>query len=112
MQLESKLQNICNNVDGSIGAFFCGYDGMIIAKYEQRSVDIDYIAASFATVIKSMNNASSEKVIDIFSTFTTFVIAIHISKDGFLGILLSKDGNLGRAKLELTKAGGDFLNAQ
>ncbi len=111
MQLESKLRNICDEVDGSIGAFFCGYDGMIIAKYERKQIDMDFIAANFASVIKNLNHSNDEKVIDMFSTFTTMVIAIRISKDGFLGILLSKDGNLGRAKLELAKAGGDFLNA-
>jgi predicted regulator of Ras-like GTPase activity (Roadblock/LC7/MglB family) len=106
MQLESKLKKICDEVDGSTGAFFCGFDGMMIAKYElrQADVDMDLVAANFASVIKNLKDVS-----DIIATFKTSIVAIKISQDGFIGILMSKDGNLGRLKLELNRV-GDFLN--
>jgi len=110
MNLEDKLKTICDNVDGSVGAFFSGYDGIVISKYESRPIDSDLIAANFSSLIKGLNNVSSEKIEDILLTFTSVVVAIKTSEDGFLSLVLSKDGNLGRAKLELNRIGGDFLN--
>jgi predicted regulator of Ras-like GTPase activity (Roadblock/LC7/MglB family) len=107
MQLESKLKKICDDVDGSMGAFFCGFDGMVIGMHQSRNTDTDMelVAANFASVIKNIKDVS-----DIIATFKSEIVAIKISQDGFVGVVMSKDGNLGRLKLELNKLGGDFLN--
>lgn len=107
MQLESKLKKLCEDVDGSIGAFFCGLDGIVIGIHQSRKTDVDmeFIAANFASVIKNLKDVS-----DIIATFKNEIVAIKISQDGFVGVVMSKDGNLGRLKLELNKIGGDFLN--
>jgi len=110
MNLEDKLKTICDNVDGAVGSFFCGWDGLLIDKHEVRPVEIDLIAANLSSVIKYLNDSGAGRVEDIILTFTSTVVAIKITDDGFLGLVLSLDGNLGRAKLELNKSGGDFLN--
>jgi len=107
MQLESKLKKICDEVDGSIGAFFCGLDGICIGLYRSRQSDTDMelLAANFASVIRNIKEAS-----DIVVTFKSEVVAIKIVQEGFVGVVMPRDGNLGRLKLELNKVGGDFLN--
>lgn len=108
MQLELKLKKLCDDVDGSTGAFYCGFDGVIIGLYQSRKTDVDMelIGANFASVIKNIKDVS-----DILATFKNEIVAIKISQDGFIGVVMSKDCNLGRLKLELNKLGGDFLNA-
>jgi predicted regulator of Ras-like GTPase activity (Roadblock/LC7/MglB family) len=102
---------MAQEIDGCMCVFFSGYDGMIIFKHEtmmQATIDPDYVAANFVSVLK---NLSSEEngLTDILASFKNNTIAIHVMEDGFFGVIMSQDGNIGRAKLELKKLGRRFL---
>lgn len=108
MSLESKLKQLCENIDGAIAAFFCGYDGIMIGSNVARttSVDVDFLAANLASVIHNINK--NHEIVDVIFTLKESVVAVKTFPEGFVGIVLSKDGNLGRCKLELNKV-GDLL---
>lgn len=112
MPLQSKLDDLCSNVDGTTASFLCGFDGMLIGSTIKikTNLDIDLFAANFATVIKN-TNSGVEKLHDIIATFDSFVVCIRVIEDGFLGIVMGKDGNIGRAKFELTRIGGNIFGA-
>ena len=107
---QSIVDNIANNIDGCVCAFFCGYDGIIIFKKENQksTIDPDYFAANFVSVIKKIN-IDENQLEEIIASFKSNSVAIHIMEDGFMGIIMSLDGNIGRAKLEMKKLGKRFL---
>ena len=110
MSLESKLKQLCDNVDGSIASFFCSYDGILIGSDIARKnvVDVDFLAANFSSVINGINK--NYEVSDVIFTLKESILIIKTFPEGFVGIVLSKDGNLGRCKLELNKV-GDLLGS-
>jgi predicted regulator of Ras-like GTPase activity (Roadblock/LC7/MglB family) len=106
-----KIDNIIQEVDGCIGSFFSGYDGIVIFKSEkigQSSLNSDYVAANFVSVIKNLS-FEENKLSDIVVSFDKNIIAIRVMEDGFIGVIMTQDANIGRAKLELRKLGGRFL---
>jgi predicted regulator of Ras-like GTPase activity (Roadblock/LC7/MglB family) len=93
-------------------AFVCGFDGILIDSdpHGADKLDIDFISANFATVLKNLNSGQ-DKIKDLIATFDGFVVCLKVLDDCFVGIIMGKDGNIGRAKFELGKIGGDILNA-
>lgn len=111
--LQSKLQSLCDEVDGAAFSFCCGLDGIIIDKNTKTSIDIDidFLAANFASVIKNINYDAKQQLVDMIVTLDNHIICIKIIPDAFIGLVMSKSGNVGRAKFELNKIGGDILSA-
>jgi predicted regulator of Ras-like GTPase activity (Roadblock/LC7/MglB family) len=111
--LQSKLQSLCSDVDGAAFSFCCGFDGIIIDKHAKGNVEIDveFLAANFASVIKNISFDKKQKLIELIVTLESYVICIKILPDAFIGLGMAKDGNIGRAKFELNKIGGDILSA-
>ena len=100
-----NLRETLESIDGATDIFFCGYDGLVIDKY--GVADTDLLAATYATVHRHLihDNQSFKEMICIFDK--SFVV-VRWLEDGFLGVIMGLDGNIGRAKLELNKYGGRF----
>jgi len=114
MELQSKAESICRDVDGAILSFFSGFDGVIIFKSAPSNHEddayADNIAANLVETIKSFK--SSEMILEnIIATFKGYIICLKVMEDGFFVIVLTKEGNIGRAKMELNKLGNRFINA-
>ena len=105
MNYREKLSQICENIDGCIATFFCGYDGMIIEKYEKVAGNLDEVGANWSSTCSQIGPRNFK---DMFVTLNDGVLAIRPFEIGFVGIVLSSDGNVGRAKFELNKSGSDF----
>jgi predicted regulator of Ras-like GTPase activity (Roadblock/LC7/MglB family) len=92
-------------IDGATDIFFCGYDGIVVER--SHGSDIDMLAAHCATAFKkiSIENNGFKEMICVFEK--SFLV-VRWMEDGFLGVLMGLDGNIGRAKLELNKYGRRF----
>jgi predicted regulator of Ras-like GTPase activity (Roadblock/LC7/MglB family) len=101
--MDPRLQKICDEVDGAIAAFTCGYDGILLDKHQKATVDVDLVAASLSGAVKNLKGYREDQISDILLTFANTIVAIKVFEEYFAGVIMSKDGNLGRAKLELNK---------
>jgi predicted regulator of Ras-like GTPase activity (Roadblock/LC7/MglB family) len=107
--LNQKLSDINSNIDGAIASCFVGYDGLVIEKVgRENGLDIDFISAIFASVIKSLKNQENE-ISELMATFQKDVVFIRVMEDGFICIVMGQDGNIGRAKLETKRLGKKFM---
>jgi predicted regulator of Ras-like GTPase activity (Roadblock/LC7/MglB family) len=102
--MDTRLQKICEDIDGAQSVFVCGYDGLILDKYSKpnNGLDVDTTAAELSTAVGKLKN-NHDKLLDMILTFSNSFIAIKVFEEGFAGVIMNKDGNLGRAKLELNK---------
>jgi len=111
MNSQETINKILHDVDGATEVFFCGYDGIIIYKsslYESK-IDIDLIAANYVSAFKHLpiiNNQFKEMI----CYYAQYIVIVKLMDDGFFGIMLGLDGNVGRAKMELNKLGGGFIS--
>ena len=105
--MNEQLKDICENTDGAISAFVCGYDGVLLGEYIKFSsdahVDIEAMAAELSSVIMKLKNY---KMADMMITFIDTCVVVKTFDYGFSGLMMNRDGNLGRAKLELNKMKG------
>lgn len=107
--ISEKLRNIQANVDGAIAASFVGYDGLIIERVGQNNgLDVEFISATFASVVKSLKNQENE-LMELMATFQQDIVFIRVMEDGFICIVMGQDANIGRAKLEAKKLGKKFM---
>ena len=109
-EFQIKIEKLADEIDGCSCAFFSGYDGIIIFKDQKQpcSIDPDFAAANFVSVIKNLTSKENE-LSEIMVSFSKSIVAIHVMEDGFIGLILSQDANVGRAKLELRKFGRRFM---
>lgn len=104
------ISDTLKSIDGATDIFFCGYDGIVIEKFgSNRSIiDIDPIAANYVSAFRHLT-ISENQFKEIICYYEKFVVIVKLMDDGFIGIVLSLDGNIGRAKLELNKYGSVFF---
>ncbi len=110
MDYKKKLQSLCDEIDGAVGSFFCGFDGILIEQYKTPAItyDFDEIAANWADITSKLMHQDN-MLSDFIATFEHNIIAIKpLGEDGFIGIVMSKDANIGRAKFELNKIRSEF----
>lgn len=100
--MNDKLKNMCEDIDGAQSVFVCGYDGLVIDKYikSNASMDVDTVAAELSSAVVKLKN-NQDKLLDMILTFSNSLIAVKIFEEGFAGVVMSKDGNLGHARLAI-----------
>jgi len=109
MDFKAALQEMVNNVDGSIGAGLVGLDGLVIDQVSVKAdFDITVAGAEYATIIKNALKASQNfglgKTSEIMiSIEKASMIMMTVGADYFAVLALGLDGNLGRGRLELKK---------
>ena len=105
MDYKKKLQSLCEDIDGAVATFFSGYDGMLIEHYTAPNVNysMEELAASWADVLSKLI-VKENMLTDFIATFDQNIVAIKpIGENGFVGIVMTKEANVGRAKFELNK---------
>lgn len=104
-----KLEIINASIEGVIASCFVGYDGLIIDSVgTYGDLGIDLTGATFASVIKILKNETNEAV-ELIVTFKKDLILVRIMEDGFICVIMSRDANIGRAKLATKNFGTKFL---
>ncbi len=104
-----NLSDTLRSIDGATEIFFCGYDGIVIEKFSvmQTTIDADLFAANCATTFNKMR-IENNKFKEMICVFEKNVVVAKWMDDGFLGVIMGLDGNIGRAKLELNRYGSVF----
>lgn len=104
-----NLNDTLKSIDGATDIFFCGYDGIVIEKFSNQNSNIDseLFAASLATTHNKMK-IEGNKFKELICVFEKNVVVAKWMDDGFLGIIMGLDGNIGRAKLELNRYGSVY----
>ncbi len=109
IDFNEKMKIAVDNIEGAIACIFSGLDGIGVAniivkeKYDSAVLDVE-----MATMLRSFKkvavNLDLEKVDElIFKAGDLIVFLKMVGEEYFLGIVLSNDANLGRARLEIRK---------
>jgi predicted regulator of Ras-like GTPase activity (Roadblock/LC7/MglB family) len=104
------LESVMEKVEGALGAVIMGMDGIAIEKrFLDEAANLESLAAEYTSLLHSSCTSAPEMGLGTLEEFITTtsnrLIVIHmITPEYFLLVILSKTGNLGRARFELKKA--------
>ena len=103
------LESIERNVDGTLAISLMGLDGIAIETVNHGGVQLDAISAEFGSFLKTvrvsnqeLNTGEVEQFSLVTDRYVTFLSAV--TSDYFILMILSRDGNYGRARYELRRA--------
>ena len=109
MNFKDLLTALLDRIDGSTAAFFCGTDGIGVENVTySQDVETAVTEVEVATALKVITDVSGNLDFGLVSsviieTQKTTIVVEKIQNDYFLCVLLKKDANLGRGRLELKK---------
>ena len=106
------LETIVERTEGSLGALIMGTDGIAVEKVlgeAGNEANLDVAAAEFTTLVRSSQRAGNDIGLGdlrelVISLDKAMVVMRLLSRDYFVVLALSPDGNLGRGRFELRKA--------
>jgi predicted regulator of Ras-like GTPase activity (Roadblock/LC7/MglB family) len=109
---KDMLESIVECTEGSLGALIMGTDGIAVEKVlGQAGVDanLDVAAAEFTSLVRSAQRAGVDTGLGglrelVVSLEGSLMLMRLLSKDYFVVLALSPEGNLGRGRFELRKA--------
>lgn len=103
------LRGIQQRVEGTLAISLIGLDGISIDSVNDEGVPLETLGAEFGSFVKSIRLSNTELdtgEVEQFSLVTeryiTFLSAV--TSDYYLLMVLSPEGNYGRARFELFKA--------
>lgn len=103
------LTGLRDRIEGAVAASLIGLDGIAIASVGNREVPLDVLGAEFGGFIKSIQHANTELntgEVRQFSLVTERYITFlsEVTPEYYILLVLTPDGNYGRARYELAKA--------
>src|SRR5438045_9003604 len=109
---KEMLETIIDRTEGSLGALIMGTDGIAVEKVlglAGLEANLDVAAAEFTSLVRSAQRAGVDTGLGglrelVISLEGAVMVMRLLSKDYFVVMALSCDGNLGRARFELRKA--------
>src|SRR6266508_5390533 len=109
---KEMLESIIERTEGSLGALIMGTDGIEVEKVfavagKERNLDI--AAAEFTSLVRNSQRAGTDTGLGnlhelVVSLDGAIVVMRLLSRDYFVVLVLSPEGNLGRGRFELRKA--------
>lgn len=108
-KFQEKLSHLLSSVDGSCESFFASNDGILITHQtvNKSNLDIELLCANFVSIIKKIKESGNLK--EIIISIDKNIIIMQPLDSGFLCLIISMYGNLGRAKIEISKIPKNFL---
>ncbi len=111
MSFREILKKLVSDVDGAIGAVLMGYDGISIDDYIQdgRTDDIQLLAVEYTSIIKEVRRAvdvlktGQMEELSLATDQSRIVIRV-VNEEFFVLLVLSEDGNFGKARYLLKRA--------
>jgi predicted regulator of Ras-like GTPase activity (Roadblock/LC7/MglB family) len=105
------LETILERIDGSHGALIMGTDGIAVEKVlaeAGKDGNLDVAAAEFTSLVRGAQRTGNDLGLGslrevIVSLDSATVIMRLLSRDYFIVLALSPEGNLGRGRFELRK---------
>jgi predicted regulator of Ras-like GTPase activity (Roadblock/LC7/MglB family) len=109
---KEMLESMIERTEGSLGALIMGTDGIAVEKVLAEAgadANLDVAAAEFTTLVRSSQRAGQDTGLGslrelVVSLEGAIMIMRMLSKDYFVVLSLSAQGNLGRGRFELRKA--------
>lgn len=106
------LESILERTEGSLGALIMGTDGIAVEKLlSEAGVDanLDIAAAEFTSLVRNAQRAGNDTGLGglrelVISLEGSILLMRLLSKDYFIVLALTPQGNLGRGRFELRKA--------
>ena len=103
------LTGVRDRVEGALAASLIGLDGIAVESVGGRDIPLDVLGAEFGSFVKTIRHANTElntgEVLQ-FSLVTEKYITFlsEVTEEYYILLVLSPDGNYGRARYELSKA--------
>jgi len=106
------LESILEHTEGSLGALIMGIDGIAVEKVLNEAgseANLDVAAAEFTSMVRGAQRAGMDlglgglRELTISLEGATIVVRL-LSRDYFVVLALSPEGNFGRGRFELRKA--------
>ena len=103
------LTGLRERIEGAVAVSLIGLDGIAVETVGSRDVPLDMLGAEFGGFIKSIRHANTElntgEVLQ-FSLVTEKYITFlsEVTREYYILLVLSPDGNYGRARFELARA--------
>ena len=109
---KEMLESVIERTEGSLGALIMGTDGIAVEKVlgeAGRDANLDVAAAEFTSLVRSSQRAGSDIGLGalrelVVSLESAIIVMRVLSRDYFVVLALSPQGNLGRGRFELRKA--------
>lgn len=103
------LSEIHARVEGALAISLMGLDGIAIDSVNPQQLPIEAIGAEFGSFLKSIRASNTELQtgdVEQFSLVTEAYVTFlsSVTSEYFVLMILSRDGNYGRARFELRKA--------
>lgn len=108
---KSLLETIMERTEGSLGALIMGLDGISVEKVlgdAGAEANLDVAAAEFTSLVRSAQRAGNDTGLGnlrelMISLDQAVVVMRLLSRDYFVVLALSPEGNIGRGRFELRK---------
>lgn len=109
---KNLLETIMERTEGSLGALIMGLDGISVEKVlgdAGAEANLDVAAAEFTSLVRSAQRAGNDTGLGnlkelMISLDQAVVVMRLLSRDYFVVLALSPEGNIGRGRFELRKA--------
>jgi predicted regulator of Ras-like GTPase activity (Roadblock/LC7/MglB family) len=109
---KSLLETIMARTEGSLGALIMGLDGISVEKVlgdAGTEANLDVAAAEFTSLVRNAQRAGNDTGLGnlkelVISLDQAVVVMRLLSRDYFVVLALSPEGNIGRGRFELRKA--------
>src|SRR5215216_4842230 len=109
---KEMLEDIIGRTEGSLGALIMGTDGIAVEKVLGGPgivANLDVAAAEFTSLVRSAQRAGVDTGIGglralVVSLEGAVMLMRLLSRDYFVVLALSSQGNMGRGRFELRKA--------
>ena len=109
---KQTLENIMERTEGSLGALIMGIDGIAVERMLKdagQEANLDVAAAEFTSLVRSAQRAGVDTGLGglrelVVSLEGAIMLMRLMTKDYFVVLALTAEGNLGRGRFELRKA--------
>src|SRR4026208_1902338 len=109
---KEMLESIIGRAEGSLGALIMGTDGIAVEKVLGEAgmdANLDVAAAEFTSLVRSAQRAGNDTGLGglrelVISLESATMLMRLLSRDYFVVLAMSSQGNLGRGRFELRKA--------
>jgi predicted regulator of Ras-like GTPase activity (Roadblock/LC7/MglB family) len=112
------LQRIVEETGGGIGAVLMGYDGIAIEQFfaPEQEIDLQMVVVEYSNVLKEIRRTaeilSLGEMEEISIRTDRFLIVIRmLTVDYFVALIISRDGNFGKARYLLTRENENLVEA-
>lgn len=109
---KEMLETIVGSTEGGLGALIMGTDGIAVEKFlgeAGKESNLDVAAAEFTSLIRSAQRGGNDTGLGelrelVVSLDGAVLIMRLLSREYFVMLALTPEGNLGRGRFELRKA--------